>query len=129
MKDIPSFFSTTKITTLHQPALPLTTTTTSYSPKLQALQETKKTMSPTNATTAQVFDNGVIKQASELKTGDKVFLAPTDRNKDVILDAIRPFLDESKLGKLAHAYMQIHVAHPIVLVHHQVYLQCTLTNI
>ncbi|KAG0317040.1 hypothetical protein BGZ97_005992 [Linnemannia gamsii] len=54
-------------------------------------------MSPTNATTAQVFDNGVIKQASELKTGDKVFLAPTDRNKDVILDAIRPFLDESKL--------------------------------
>ncbi|KAF8924866.1 hypothetical protein BGZ47_003651 [Haplosporangium gracile] len=48
-------------------------------------------------TTAQVFDNGVIKQASELKTGDKVFLAPTDRNKDVILNALRPFLDESKL--------------------------------
>ncbi|KAG0289630.1 hypothetical protein BGZ96_006850 [Linnemannia gamsii] len=56
-------------------------------------------MSPTTATatTAQVFDNGVIKQASELKTGNKVFLPPTDRNKDVILDALRPFLDESKL--------------------------------
>ncbi|KAF9081725.1 hypothetical protein BGX23_000523 [Mortierella sp. AD031] len=54
-------------------------------------------MSATTATTAQVFDNGVIKQASELKTGDKVFLAPTDRNKDVILEALRPFLDDSKL--------------------------------
>ncbi|KAF9901667.1 hypothetical protein EC991_005799 [Linnemannia zychae] len=55
-------------------------------------------MSPsTTATTAQVFDNGVIKSASELKTGDKVFLPPTDRNKDVILDALRPFLNNSKL--------------------------------
>ncbi|KAF9338972.1 hypothetical protein F5H01DRAFT_374193 [Linnemannia elongata] len=54
-------------------------------------------MSTTTTATAQVFDNGVIKQASELKTGDKVFLAPTDRNKDVILDALRPFLNESNL--------------------------------
>ncbi|KAK3838363.1 MAG: hypothetical protein JOS17DRAFT_834218 [Linnemannia elongata] len=54
-------------------------------------------MSPTTTATAQVFDNGVIKQASELKTGDKVFLAPTDRNKNVILGALRPFLNESKL--------------------------------
>ncbi|KAF9922913.1 hypothetical protein FBU30_006967 [Linnemannia zychae] len=54
-------------------------------------------MSTAPATTAQVFDNGVIKQASELKTGDKAFFAPTDRNKDIILDSLRPLLDESKL--------------------------------
>ncbi|KAF9132779.1 hypothetical protein BGW39_011361 [Mortierella sp. 14UC] len=52
---------------------------------------------PTTTAVAQVFDNGVIKSANELKTGDKVFLPPTDRNKDVILDALRPFLNESKL--------------------------------
>ncbi|KAF9347949.1 hypothetical protein BGX26_000586 [Mortierella sp. AD094] len=50
----------------------------------------------TTVATAQVFDNGVIKNASELSTGDKVFLPPTDRNKDVILDELRPFFDKSE---------------------------------
>lgn len=50
------------------------------------------------AATAQVYDNGVIKQARELRAGDKVFLAPTDRNKEVILEQLRPLLNESKYG-------------------------------
>ncbi|KAF9433647.1 hypothetical protein BGZ76_009179 [Entomortierella beljakovae] len=50
------------------------------------------------AAVAQVFDNGVIKAASELKSGsgDKIFFPPTDRNKDVILDKLRPYLDKAE---------------------------------
>ncbi|KAG0275676.1 hypothetical protein BGZ95_008508 [Linnemannia exigua] len=54
-------------------------------------------MSPPTSAVAQVFDNGVIRPASDLKTGDKVFLPPTDRNKDVILDALRPLLNKSNI--------------------------------
>ncbi|KAF9566610.1 hypothetical protein EC968_003701 [Mortierella alpina] len=53
----------------------------------------------TDATTkkAQFCNNGQsIQGASELSNGDKVFLAPTDRNKDVILDALRPLLETSQ---------------------------------
>ncbi|KAF9985141.1 hypothetical protein BGZ65_011591 [Modicella reniformis] len=32
---------------------------------------------------------------SELKSGNKVFLAPTDRNKEIILEQLRPFLDST----------------------------------
>ncbi|KAF9207420.1 hypothetical protein BGZ49_000443, partial [Haplosporangium sp. Z 27] len=41
---------------------------------------------------AQVYDNRVIKQANELSNGNKVFLPPTNRNKEVILEKLRPFL-------------------------------------
>ncbi|KAF9107100.1 hypothetical protein BGX27_008872 [Mortierella sp. AM989] len=50
----------------------------------------------TAVATAQVFDNGVIKQASELACGDKVLLPPTDRNKDAILDQLKPFFDKAE---------------------------------
>ncbi|KAG9324481.1 hypothetical protein KVV02_006075 [Mortierella alpina] len=46
---------------------------------------------------AQFCNNGQsIQGAAELSNGDKVFLAPTDRNKDVILDALRPLLETSQ---------------------------------
>ncbi|KAI1303371.1 hypothetical protein EDD11_005422 [Mortierella claussenii] len=47
---------------------------------------------------AQICENGVVKQASTLKldSSDKLFFAPTDRNKDVILDQLRPLLAQSQ---------------------------------
>ena len=51
---------------------------------------------------ASVVEGGVVykQNMSEFVQEDqKVFFAATDRNKEAILDKLRPFLNEARLGK------------------------------
>jgi len=51
---------------------------------------------------ASVVEGGVVykQNLSEFVQEDqKVFFAATDRNKEAILDKLRPFLNEARLGK------------------------------